>query len=94
MTVTGPRLHKLVAILNRLATVSNGIGGCTADFGERATITMSFGGHQVVYTREFACYGVDVTADGKEQPGFGGATALDERHRRCHPGVRLPPSRS
>jgi hypothetical protein len=45
VAVTGPRLHKLIAILNALPTESNGIGGCTADFGERATIRMSFGGH-------------------------------------------------
>ena len=53
--VTGPRLRKLIAILNGAATLSDGIGGCTADFGEQATITMSFGGHKVVYSDEFAC---------------------------------------
>ena len=90
VVITGPRPHKLIAVLNGMSTESNGIGGCGEDLGETATFGMSFDGHKIVYSLRFACFGVYVTSDGVQQPELGGG---GDRERVIYGaiGLRLTP---
>lgn len=72
--VTGTPLDQIRDGLNALPTVPD-IGGhlCPADFGEQATLTMRYGGHNVVFTLLFTgCAGITVTSDGRQQPALQG----------------------
>jgi hypothetical protein len=80
-TVTGATLQLLVGDLNDLKSAA-GTMECNVETGESATVTMSTGGHTLVYAVNGSpCRGVTVTKDGVSQPKLQGSSTLTEQIR-------------
>jgi hypothetical protein len=68
--VTGANLAALVAGINPNPTAWLGSRSCAAELDD-ATLTVHYGGHEVVFTLGVSgCGGIGVTSDGKSQPGL------------------------
>jgi hypothetical protein len=77
ITVTGQAVQHLDALLTGLPTTSPDTMQCALATGEESAITMTVGGHQLVYTVPgVACRNVTVTSDGKPQPARTNSDAL------------------